>query len=445
MEGAAEEWNFTAKEFVFTGMKTVSSWNLLILLWLSGGAVAAPAPPTQILVLGTLHQMHARNPGYTYEDVARVLETFNPDLVCVEIRPQEFRRELYVTEMNLATVWALTQHKPVYPIDWWLDSPNDRTVRAELEKTTEYKDKAAKLKLLTAASPIIAGFEKKYVDYWKNPKLGYAFWNGTDYDAYITEDYRLSMQIYGDNAMNLHYQSRNQHMLDRVLAALKERPVPKVVVLTGCEHKHFFDRAFRENANLSVVDFASLLPLKEAKFSPAVRDLLEEGNDLPYFESGYPRDLNRYYDLKLVDLLHGPNMDFHPETIPQANVFKAEKVLSRWRSQFPGSGQLSMNLAWYAFLIGDYSKAVGMYQECAAKFDRGEIPGTNMGLMIYQGLGRSYDLTGERQKALASYARVEKMVAGTPFERVKHLLTNMDGPYQQKKVFQPGMSSSLQN
>lgn len=345
--------------------------------------------------------------------------------------------------MTLATIWALAHNKAVYPIDWWTDSPNAREIRAQLEKTPEYQKKAAQLKKLTAANSILKGMRKKYGTVWGNTKLGYAFWNGKDYQTDTAEGYRLSMQIYGDSPMNLHYQSRNQHMVDLILAALKEKPAPKAIVLTGSEHKHFFDRAFQENPHLSVVDFSSLLPLKDANLSGPVREFLEDENDLPYFQPGYPEDLNRYFDDKLVNLVHGPDMDFSPETIPQANIFKAEKVLSRWRSRFPDSLQLRLNLAWYAFLIGNDAQALRLYRECAEKFDQGELRETIQGIMAYSSLGRCYDLAGDREKALACYAKVEKLAAGTRWERVKHLLVSVEKPYQRVKVFQAGTPELL--
>jgi hypothetical protein len=186
-----------------------------------------------------------------------------------------------------------------------LDSPNDRQLAAELEKTSEYKQKAAEIERLRAANPILSGFVKKYVDFYNDTKLGYVFWNGKEYETFATEAFRLSMQIYGDSPMNLHYQTRNQHMVDLVLAALKDKPVRRAIVLAGVLHKHYLDRAFRQNPNLSVAGFSALLPLKPAKLSKGVRALLEEDNDLPYFERGYPRELDQHFDEKLARLAHG--------------------------------------------------------------------------------------------------------------------------------------------
>jgi hypothetical protein len=47
---------------------------------------------TNVLVLGTIHQLHERDTNYTYYDIIKILDNFKPDVICVEIREQEFRK-----------------------------------------------------------------------------------------------------------------------------------------------------------------------------------------------------------------------------------------------------------------------------------------------------------------------------------------------------------------
>ncbi|MFH1467541.1 MAG: hypothetical protein ABIO70_24360 [Pseudomonadota bacterium] len=75
------------------------------------------AEPRDILVLGTLHQGHRKHPTYSYDTVARLIEAFDPAVVCVEIRPEDFRREPYLDEMELATIWGLAEERAVVPMD----------------------------------------------------------------------------------------------------------------------------------------------------------------------------------------------------------------------------------------------------------------------------------------------------------------------------------------
>ena len=91
--------------------------GVLLSLAVPPGRTSETRQVTEVLVIGTIHDRHSSNPNYSYEHVARILDTFNPDAICVEIRPEDFRRESYLEEMMLATVWGLSQGKPVYPID----------------------------------------------------------------------------------------------------------------------------------------------------------------------------------------------------------------------------------------------------------------------------------------------------------------------------------------
>jgi len=50
-----------------------------------------PQSKTEVLVIGTLHQYHRNNPNYSYENIVSAIATYDPDVICVEIRPEEFR------------------------------------------------------------------------------------------------------------------------------------------------------------------------------------------------------------------------------------------------------------------------------------------------------------------------------------------------------------------
>ena len=140
-----------------------TSWFALLttcsLVLVSHAEDVEQARKSQVLVLGTIHHNHEKNPNYTFTDVVRVLTVFQPDLIGVEIRPQDFRREPYLSEMMIGTIWGTTHGKKVYPIDWWTDDAVRRT-RDSLSKLPEYILKEKKLNSLEKASPVIAAFGK---------------------------------------------------------------------------------------------------------------------------------------------------------------------------------------------------------------------------------------------------------------------------------------------
>lgn len=407
----------------------INRMNLATLIlsaaWICPGVLfsASSAPRTQALVVGTIHDRHARNENYSYADVAHILVTYDPDLICVEIRPQDFRREPYLKEMMLATVWGLSHGKQVAPIDWWEDTPNDREISEKLEKQPEYIEKEKQLQLLRAKSPVIARYEKLYGPVEKENQWGahqgYRFWNGKDYNELYAEEYRLSMQIYGDSPINLHYLSRNNHMMALIGSAIRENSSHRVIVLTGSEHKHFFDREFRKNPDVETLDLDGILPLQAGPLEPPMAKFLDEDDDLAYFEPGFPKDLDTYYAQKLGPLVHGQDMDVYPGTIPAANIERAGKVLERWRRSRSQSDQLIHEQGWNEFLGGNYSEAIKLYRQLTDRIDAGKVAEPWMRFDTYVNLGRSYDMLNQRANALVCYHRVETLLVGTPWESAK--------------------------
>ena len=209
-------------------------------------------------------------------------------------------------------------------------------------------------------------------------------------------------------------------MMELILSAIRKYSSHRVIVLTGSEHKHFFDREFRKDPDVETLDLDGLLPLKAGPLEPAMASFLDTGDnfgDLAYFEPGYPGDA--YYVEKLVPLAHGPNMDVFPGRIPAANVERAAKVLERWRNSRPESDQQVFERGWSAFLAGDYAGAIKLLRQLTDRIDAGKVADPFVRFDTYVNLGRSYDMLNQRSNALACYARVEQLLIGTRFESAK--------------------------
>ena len=220
--------------------------------------------PTQVLVIGTIHGNHETNPNYSYQDLLNILTTYKPDAICVEIRPEDFRKRSYPKEMMMATIFGIEKGIKVYPIDWW-GSGDDRTKRAAYMNTPEYKEKEKKEEELETANKVMQEFTKKYGSLetlWNENKKGYEFFNGEDYNRYIQEMYKISMTVYGDGPMNLSYETRNGKMMELIKNAMSENTGKRIIILTGAEHKHYFDIALAKVSNAKLVNFKNILPLE---------------------------------------------------------------------------------------------------------------------------------------------------------------------------------------
>ena len=84
-------------------------------------AQTAPPPPDAVLVLGALHDLHAREESFGYDQLRNILTSFRPDVVVLEVRPDELAGR------------AATPGRPEYPqaIWKWLADTGAETVAME--------------------------------------------------------------------------------------------------------------------------------------------------------------------------------------------------------------------------------------------------------------------------------------------------------------------------
>ncbi|MES3017035.1 MAG: hypothetical protein V4721_04620 [Bacteroidota bacterium] len=88
-------------------MKFKISIILMASVFLASSTVFAQKK-TQLLVLPTIHGGHAKNVKYSFNHVTKIIENFKPDIIAVEIRPEDmdqdtaYLRKFYQPEMIAA-------------------------------------------------------------------------------------------------------------------------------------------------------------------------------------------------------------------------------------------------------------------------------------------------------------------------------------------------------
>jgi|WetSurMetagenome_2_1015567.scaffolds.fasta_scaffold130840_2 hypothetical protein len=385
--------------------------GLMILAIYNSDILAADLPDlitdsTKVLVVATIHGNHETNPNYSYQDLLNILHTYKPDAICVEIRPEDFRKQSYLKEMMMATIFGIDQNIKVYPIDWW-GTGDDRSKQSAYIKTPEYKEKEKKEEELVAANSVMQEFDKKYVNLktlWNENKKGYEFFNGDEYNNYIREMYGISMTVYGDGPMNLSYQTRNGKMLEFIENALKENVGKRVIVLTGAEHKHYFDLALATNSNVKLMNIKDILPLQSVSPDSNIVSFLRDNLAKGYFDDSTPEGIDQLYSGALVPLIHGMGMDNDPNIVPINNLPKAKQLIDKWSSLRPNSSLLQFEISWVYFLYSDYKKAAMHLEKIHDRLD--EIPVTKQSFVkpfFYRNLGFCYDMIGKHKKAIKCY------------------------------------------
>ncbi|MCT4640215.1 MAG: tetratricopeptide repeat protein [Bacteroidales bacterium] len=362
---------------------------------------------TEVLVVGTIHASHSTNPNYTFKDIVNILGTYEPDVICVEIPPSYFRKRSYLYEMMIASMYGFENNKEVYPIDWW--AKTDRAEKKRFLESEEYKDKEKRIKELVESDSVMQRFKRKYGGWnnvWRENNRGYEFYNGKVCNEFVRQMYSISMSVYGDSFMNLNYESRNSKMLELIDSAILKNPGKRIVVFTGCEHKHYFDIKLSEREDLNVVDFANILPLKEIKESDNIKDFLEKSLAKNYYEASDSSAIDLMYHGALVPLIHGMGMDDDPDIISAEDIVKTEPIIDEWEKYNPNSVYLHFEKGWIQFLNRDYEKAIATLQSVSDKLN--EVPQSDhwfVKTFYYRNLGFCYDLIGEREKAITCYKK----------------------------------------
>ena len=160
------------------------------------------------------------------------------------------------------------------------------------------------------------------------------------------------------------------------------------MVVTGAEHKHYFDRALKKRKNTVIHNLQSLTieekPIEEERIQK-YRWIRGGGFTL---------------------LLHGPDMDFHPYRIPGENIQKAIRLLKRLEKEYGHMPDFVFEQGWVDFLKGNYDRSISRMQQVIT--DSAHVAQKMKYLLIPSAIRTQaycHDLKGNRQKALELYSQ----------------------------------------
>ena len=396
------------------GMKGYQILRVLLFMamgiWLTAETKAQGR--TEVLVVGTIHSGHDTNPNYSDQDILNILGTYGPDAICVEIPPFYFRRRSYLKEMMIASIYGLDNGKKVYPIDWWDTLHDARAERRRFVETDVYRVKSKLADSLEKSNRVMRAFVEKYGtldSIWRSNAMGYEFFNGKDFNDYIREMYSISIAVFGDGCMNLYSELRNAKMMELINAAIAANREKRVVVLTGAEHKYYFDSILSKQGEVRLVSLEELLPLKTVTPTPNVVAFMESGLAKGYYDASDTASVDVLYQNALVPLIHGMGMDENPSLVPAKNLVKAESILAEWESQRGESVPLRFEEAWVKFLEKDYLGAIRISKSIAGRL--GDLPKEKHWFFVayyWRNLGFCYDMTHQRGKAINAYREGKK-------------------------------------
>ncbi|MGI6662743.1 MAG: tetratricopeptide repeat protein [Bacillota bacterium] len=326
------------------------------------------ASKTELLVIGTIHQYHFA--GYSLDHLRAILEAANPDVLCVEIRPADFEKRdfsMYPLEMSEVGVkWAEERGRPCCPIDWWREEDLDKR-----EVPTEESLKDHPLQPLN----------------WRITRnRGWRDITSPEFSSRCKKYHKIEGSIF--DAAPSFWKTRNMEMSQLIDDAVRKYPGKRLAVLTGCEHKYWFDEYFENRPDVEVIQPCSLELRRDLDSDPSPEELLRV---LFFYLEGWPA--NNFPDALLPD---GVLDD-----------------LERLQEALPDDPSVHYLKGMYYYVVRDYERALESIKKAsesrdfAIPFGPRRMPAIPLSILR---CGHMCDLLGKHEEAVGFYRQVVEML-----------------------------------
>lgn len=190
---------------------------------------------TEVIVLATLHQLHAEVKGYSFQELGRTIEKIRPDVLAVELTPGDLgsRREQKTKVEYAQSVFPLIdKHKyravalePTEPLFSELVGFARRSDSENREKHPE------KVEAFSTYSKALYGYLLKHWD-------SVAAVNSKETDALFQVKHDYQNALFGETEAKV-WTAWNAHFLERILLAAEENRGKRILVLVGAEHAYW--------------------------------------------------------------------------------------------------------------------------------------------------------------------------------------------------------------
>jgi hypothetical protein len=207
----------------------------------------------EVMIVATMHGFHQDHEGFDFEDLFRLVETFEPDLVGVEIRPEDigadgdYLRANYPHEMvELARRYG----DAAFGFDWLGDDVAGRPI------PDGYWEHGSPIKALERELATDAAFaeteEEQAIALAQKELLvnaTAATLNDGRYDELTARSYELTAEkLRGTRYQPLSdfYARRDREIAERLIEVAQENPGRRIIVLMGADHRGFAEARLRE-------------------------------------------------------------------------------------------------------------------------------------------------------------------------------------------------------
>lgn len=229
-------------------MKKFSALFFLLLLLVS----CEEDEQTQVLVLPTIHGAHERNVSYSYDHLMQMIREYDPDLIGVEIRPEDF--DMPTDSLDLFYPLEMIMVRDSFPgkvtgIDYYSEAT--RNIRVSREMFGDTLSEMYRIKRMTADmrldSAFVAQYEKTRLpviqEEQRRMALNYSaeeFLKG-EYDSITGLQYQIEDSLFKDSPYSEYPKFNNRRDLQitlNILELVEENPGAKILIMVGANHRN---------------------------------------------------------------------------------------------------------------------------------------------------------------------------------------------------------------
>lgn len=210
-----------------------------------GAANPKAMPEAGVFVIGGIHQTHDDAKIYTYQRMGELFAALRPDVLCVEVlqryvddgslkgMPRDFRKAM--------VPMAQEKEIPIVGIDWWDEARGEEWQKLQREA---YADPAIDAEVQLHGeifSALNDYFEQRDFREINSAEISdlWAAKNALKH-AVVSKHKRYA-------AIAAFERERNEQMVSKVLAVVRDNPGKSVLVAVGIDHKYFIEGALRSN------------------------------------------------------------------------------------------------------------------------------------------------------------------------------------------------------
>lgn len=194
-------------------------------------------------ILGTVHDEKMREESnYSLEKIGGLIEAFNPDIICGEVRPEDWEKYCDNNEYEgylgpneyRRLIIPLCEKKGIkfVPVDWF---END------LMNQDCFKGKSdSEIKILEKE------IETLIENFWKVAKESEVPFNSLDFNNIVEKKHEFLQRV-NPKVENLYWVCRNEIMVERIKHALEGNEGKRVLCTVGAEHNYYYCKGLEES------------------------------------------------------------------------------------------------------------------------------------------------------------------------------------------------------